>query len=213
MKTRKFYRRIGPVLVEICEPRRLLASFAVTTTADSGTGSLRAAITSANSAIGTDTITFAIGLGVQTITPTSELPAITDPLVIDGATQPGYTGTPLIVIRGSSAGAGKVGLTISAGSSTVQGLVINRFGSFGIKLLTNGGNTIQGCYIGLDSAGSTRAPNIGGIYITSSNNNTIGGSTFTSTTGGGPYSARNVISGNSSNGIFIDSSSGTTIRN
>ena len=45
------------------------------------------------------TIDFAIpGAGVQTIAPVSPLPAITDPVLIDGTTQPGYAGTPLIAI-------------------------------------------------------------------------------------------------------------------
>src|SRR6267142_6504943 len=41
-------------------------------------------------AVSTDTISFNIaGSGVQTIRPTSALPTITDPVVIDGYTQPG----------------------------------------------------------------------------------------------------------------------------
>src|SRR5262249_53728511 len=59
--------------------------YLVTTTADSGPGSLRQAILDADSAPGRDTIVFAIpGGGVQTISPATELPSITDPLLIDG---------------------------------------------------------------------------------------------------------------------------------
>ncbi len=44
-----------------------------------------------------DTIAFAIpGAGVHTITVASDLPVIDDPLMIDGWTQPGFAGTPLI---------------------------------------------------------------------------------------------------------------------
>ncbi len=80
--------------------------FEVTTTADSGPGSLRQAILDSNSAAGgTNTIHFAIlGTGVQTIVAASPLPAITDPLIIDGTTQPGYAGAPLITIVGQGAG-------------------------------------------------------------------------------------------------------------
>ena len=61
----------------------------VTTTADSGPGSLRAAIIYANANPGDDTITFAIpGTGIQMIAPNSPLPTITVPVTIDGYTQP-----------------------------------------------------------------------------------------------------------------------------
>ena len=76
--------------------------FEVTTTADGGPGSLRQAILDSNLATGgTNTINFAIpGTGVQTIAPASPLPVITNPVVIDGTTQPGYAGAPLIAIVG-----------------------------------------------------------------------------------------------------------------
>src|SRR5688500_3593942 len=61
------------------------ATLVVTTIADSGPGSLREAITTANGSPGLDTITFAIpDSGVQTIQPLSALPTITDPVIIDG---------------------------------------------------------------------------------------------------------------------------------
>jgi len=53
-------------------------TFPVTTTADSGPGSLRQAILNANANPGPDQITFAIpGGGLHTITPPSPLPTIT----------------------------------------------------------------------------------------------------------------------------------------
>ena len=62
---------------------------------------------------GTNSIDFDIpGTGVQTIEPASPLPAITNPVLIDGFSQPGYAGTPLIELNGSQAGAGD-GLTIT----------------------------------------------------------------------------------------------------
>jgi hypothetical protein len=77
-------------------------SFLVTTTADGGAGSLRQAILDSNvTPGGTNTINFAIpGTGVQTIAPLSPLPATTYPVLIDGTTQPGYAGAPLIAIVG-----------------------------------------------------------------------------------------------------------------
>src|SRR5947209_19288119 len=55
-----------------------------------GNCTLRAAIQQANATPGTDTINFQIGSGAQTITLTTDLPIITDSVVIDGTTQPGF---------------------------------------------------------------------------------------------------------------------------
>src|SRR5213080_2212478 len=78
------------------------ATFTVTTTANSGSGSLRHAIISSNGTSGPNTIDFSIGSGPQTIAPLSALPAITQPVVVDGTTQPGFTGVPLIRLDGAS---------------------------------------------------------------------------------------------------------------
>src|ERR1700687_151818 len=91
--------------LEILEDRQLLATFTVLTTNDSGPGSLRQAILDANGNPGLDTIAFNIGGGSQTIPPAYALPAITDPVIIDGTTQPGYSGSPLIVLDGTGTGA------------------------------------------------------------------------------------------------------------
>lgn len=179
--------------------------FLVTTTADAGPGSLRQAILDANAHAGTDTIAFAIGGGgVQTIRPASPLPTITDHLVIDGTTQPGYAGAPLIVLNGSQAGAGANGLTITAGFSTVQALVVNQFPGDGIDLRDHGSNLIAGCYIGTDVNGAVDFGNGGsGVAITSSSN-LIGGSTI---------AARNIISGNHAAGITITGANNTVQGN
>jgi len=121
-------------------------------------------------------------------------------VIIDGTTQPGWAGSPIIELDGSG---GLTGLLIFAGNSTVKGLVINRFGGGGILLRTNGGNIIQGNYIGTDVSGTMDMGNVGnaGIII-HSNNNIIGGTT--GTTPGGPCTGEcNVISGNR-RGILID---------
>ena len=80
--------------------------FHVTTTADSGPGSLRQAILDSDAATGgTNKIDFAIpGTGVRTIALTSPLPPITTPTLIDGSSQPGFAGTPLIALGGQAAG-------------------------------------------------------------------------------------------------------------
>ena len=80
-------------LVALGTPHGAAATLIVTNTSASGPGSLQQAILDANATNGLDTIIFQIpGTGVHTITPTSALPAITDPVVIDGTTQPGYVG-------------------------------------------------------------------------------------------------------------------------
>ena len=146
------------------------SAFTVTTTADSGAGSLRQAILDANSAnAGTDNIDFDISIsdsgytnatGTWAIAPASAWPVITAPVIIDGtsqgADQPNFNGTPLIVLSGVQAGSGAVGLDITGGNSTVKGLVINRFGGDGIDLTTNGGDVVEGDYIGTDATGTSR---------------------------------------------------------
>lgn len=49
-----------------------------------------------------NTIHFNIsGSGVRTITPTTGLPQITQPVILDGTSQPGFTGTPIVELNGS----------------------------------------------------------------------------------------------------------------
>jgi hypothetical protein len=89
----------------------LLAPFSVTTTADTGAGSLRQAILDANTAVGADTISFNIsGAGVKTISLASALPNITEAVTIDGKTQSGSSPTTLMIeLNGASAGPGANG--------------------------------------------------------------------------------------------------------
>ncbi len=136
-----------------------------------------------------------------TISPATPLPAITAPMVIDGTTQPGFSGTPLIEIDGANAGTYTVGLTITAGNTTIKGLVINRFGLSAIQISSGGGDVIQGNYIGTDTTGTLAEPNgwgqtlaVNDAVVISSSNNLIGGTTA---------AARNVISGNDIDGVLI----------
>ena len=169
--------------------------YTVTTTTDSVAGSLRAEITAANSTPGSF-IEFNIpGTAPFTIQPGSALPAITSPVILDATTEPGYAGTPLVELNGASAGSGVTGLTLAAGSSMVKGLVIDGFTSDGIDITSNN-NVIQGNYIGTDSSGTTAVANSAGISIAfSAASNTIGGTTA---------AARNVLSGNSYAGVYLD---------
>ena len=113
------------------EPRALLSTFTVTTTADAGSGSLRQAIFDANAEPSADTIAFAIpGDGVQTIRPSS---ALTAPATIDGTTQPGYANRPLIALDGTGAGSAS-GILVKAAGCTIAGLSVGNFSSRGINI-------------------------------------------------------------------------------
>jgi hypothetical protein len=181
------------------------ATFTVTNTNDSGPGSLRDAITQANATAGADAINFSIGSGLQTINLLSPLPAITETVAINGATQPGFAGAPLIVVNGSSAGITTNGLVINAANCAIRSLVINGFGHVGIVINGVGatGNIVQGCYVGTNAAGTAAVPNgtdpnsfdIDGVDI-------LGGA-HDNTIGGTAAGAGNVISGNRGDGVFI----------
>jgi photosystem II stability/assembly factor-like uncharacterized protein len=171
-------------------------SLVVTNTNNHGAGSLRQAMLNANALPGLDTIVFNIpGSGIKVINLLIPLPDITDPVVVDATTQPGFAGSPLIEVNGAQAGSNINGFRITAGNSTIRGLSIGRFsGGSGILISTNGGNTIQGNYIGLDATGESLRASNNGITISSSNN-LIGGTT---------PSARNVVSGNVFDGIIVN---------
>jgi len=164
---------------------------------------LRAAIEQTNATAGPDFILFDIpGSVPHTIQPLSGLPVITDRVNINGITQPGFTGTPVIEIDGS--GAGDVdGLRITASGSVVVGLAINRFERDGIVLTTNVNNTIVGNFIGTDITGTQARGNNGvGVLIEDSNNNTIGGTALTTL---------NIIAHNGSDGVLVTSGTNNAI--
>jgi hypothetical protein len=130
--------------------------------------------------------------GSFTIQPLSPLPVISNPLIIDGGSQPEFVDIPVIALNGVLAGALVDGLRITAGTSEVRGLVIYKFGQTngadGIEIQgPGGGNIIEGNFIGVDPTGTVTNPdplgsgdefgNSGsGIFINGSFNNIIGGS-------------------------------------
>jgi uncharacterized repeat protein (TIGR01451 family) len=176
----------------------------VTTNADSGTGSLRQAILDANNAsvcTAPCSIDFNLPGAQRTITPPTSLPAITAANVtIDATTQPGYSGTPLVTLDGSSNPNPSAGLQLSGGSDTVKGLSIVRFQGSAIVVDSLGSDLIAANYLGLQTDGLTPGQNAGeGILVTTANN-TIGGSNAAS---------RNVISGNFGSGVVLKGSTAT----
>jgi len=193
--------------------RTSAATFQVTTTADAGPGSLRQAILDANSAAGADEIYFQIsGSPPYMIAPMSPLPVITNSspgiinsVLMDGATQPGFSGRPIIELNGQNAGPAADGLRLVAAGCTIRGLVINRFSQDGISLTTSGitrasGTIIEGNFIGTDVTGTISQGNgRHGIFVTTPGNR-IGGTNEAS---------RNVISGNGFSGIILFQRSGS----
>ena len=133
-----------------------------------------------------------------TIFPLSPLPAIADPVLIDGESQPNYAGTPLIEINGSQAGRGD-GLTITGPGVTVRGLDVNSF-SQGAGILISGtgaaGNVIADDDVGTDPSGSQALPNYFGIRLLGgAHANLVGGSTAAS---------GDLIAGNFGPGVSVE---------
>ena len=161
-------------------------------TATVGQCTLRAAIMQANATAnvgGPDVIAFNISPGgpAPILVGAGGLPTITtQPVVIDGTTQPGFVGSPLIVLNGIGAGAGANGITITSFNNTIRGLVINSFAGNGVLITGAGatGNLLQGNYIGTNVASTIALPNAVGVQLANgASGNTIGGSTAIPGTG------------------------------
>jgi Right handed beta helix region/Domain of unknown function DUF11 len=187
---------------------RTYRTFFVTNTNDTGGGSLREAIHGANAQCRDDwpcKIAFRIpAAGAQwlTIEPSAALPLISVPLTIDGAMQTAYAGDtnprgPEIEISGAKLDSGHA--IESACPASIRGLTINGFPGSAIQLSAApaclggtafGFNTtfIEDNHLGTDPTGSTAIANERGLVIER----------------GGPTVRRNVISGNTRSGIFVD---------
>src|SRR5688572_12209683 len=204
--------------IEPLEQRIAPAVFVVTNAGDAGTGSLRDAIDLANATPGGDTIQFEIaGAGLQILDLRSQLPAITDKVLIDGFTQPGAAANRLdegnnavVLIRIDGSNAGNTdGLVLARGSdgSTIRGLMLTFFrqdgsGGDAIEIYSNS-NTIEGNFIGNDGTEGLRN-DAAGIHVVSGDGNIIGGTT---------PAARNVISGNFAGIALREGSSATVVAN
>lgn len=159
-------------------------TFKVTNANDSGPGSFRQAIIDANLHAGPDRIVF--NNSGQIIFLSSPLPFVLDSVVIEG---PGS-------INGQfETQFGLAGLSIFGGNSTVRGLNISSFHSFGLILDLNGNNVVEGCFI--------TGNQLGGVQVDSSNNRI--GSTHS---GQGTF---NFIFGNGGSGISVVSGTGNAI--
>jgi CSLREA domain-containing protein len=119
---------------------------------------------------GTDTIQFNIsGGGVHVITLGSFL-STSEPVIIDGTTQPGYSGTPLIHLTGTASSL----LNIGGETSVIKGLQFSNTYSgveirFGLTLWGDGA-VVTDSYFNTDGTNSLGTTAGGGVEIRSSNN-------------------------------------------
>jgi len=186
----------------------------VTTTADFGTNSLRAAIYYATDHPGT-TVKFNIPVsdpgysnGVYNIHLTGHLPPlVANGMVIDGATQPGFINQPVIFVDASQIIPETFTsdtVLVYSSSNQLRNIAFTGFNWNGVTLLypdaTN--NTISGCWFGVASTGTNAAPNAyqGILIAAGAGGNIIGGTNALQ---------RNVLSGNSQYGVFITDSNTT----
>ncbi|MBQ6046620.1 MAG: right-handed parallel beta-helix repeat-containing protein [Bacteroidales bacterium] len=184
------------------------AVYIVTNTNDSGTGSLRNALTQCSNSAGPHTINFNIPAtdagynaqtGVWVIAPSSTYPYIqTSNVTIDGTSQTTFGGDrnplgPEIVIDGSDIV--DYGFRfMNASHTTVKGLCICRF-TEAAQFYNSPYSTVTSCYVGTDATGSSAMGNYIGLeFISGSDYCTIGGNTAAD---------RNVISGNEHIGIRL----------
>jgi hypothetical protein len=186
----------------------------VTTTADFGTNSLRAAIYYATDHPGA-TVKFNIPTsdpgysnGVFNIHLTGHLPPlVANGMVIDGSTQPGFTSQPVIIVDASQIIPETFTsdtVLVYSSSNQLRNIAFTGFDWNGVTLLypdaTN--NIISGCWFGVASTGTNAAPNAyqGILIAAGASGNIIGGTNALQ---------RNVLSGNSQYGVFITDSNTT----
>jgi hypothetical protein len=209
------------LLISLVSSSVRAATLIVTSTADTGPGSLRQAILDANAdaSTGAVLIQFNIpGSGVQTIAPLTPLPAITRAVTIDGYSQPGTSPNTLadadnavllIELNGANLNLGgglNIGLWIQANNCTVRGLVINRFangGIGGILVYLCDNSVIEGNFLGTDATGTSALPNDSGVTILGGPGHRVGGLTPAS---------RNIVGG-STYGIVLQSVSSQVLGN
>ena len=131
--------------------------FVVSSASTSGPGTLAQAILDANAAPndgGPDVIRFDIpGSGPRVIALDATLPAITDPVVIDGFSQPGASarsieekteGDVMVELDGSRLDRGTHGVTIRSSSSVIRGLRIHGFDGDAVRIEGGRDNRIEG---------------------------------------------------------------------
>ncbi|MGE4071605.1 MAG: right-handed parallel beta-helix repeat-containing protein [Lysobacterales bacterium] len=158
----------------------------VTTTANSGAGSLRQAILDANASSNTQTIEFNIsGNCPRSIVLSTPLPDITDGLIIDAFTQPGssantqelsYDGTHCVVLSGGTTHGLRLSPTLGE-NVTVRGLAFFDFTTAAIEVNGLGSATIEGNVFGTGAGVIANGFDLYAIRVIGSAATRIGGNT------------------------------------
>ncbi len=168
------------------------ATVVVTNTNSSGRGSFSNAVNQVNAGNVTE-IDFSIGSGVQRIDVPSQVNFLKS-VTINGRTQPGYSGTPLIQLFGAGNNDGLVFSGPCCHNATVEGLAFGNFTS-SVLFLRGWSFNVLGNYFGIGTDGSTILPNVNGIDLQGG----IG------SIGDGTATGANLISGNTNAWIFANS--------
>ncbi len=223
-----FELQFTPTEVLFAEGAVTGGTFVVTSTADPGDGvcdiagtgdgcTLREAIEAANANPGLDVIEFAIpSAGVQTISPLTPLPAITEDLIMNGYSQPGavpntvgpadggLNGTLLIELSGQNTTGD--GLVVDAPGAIVNidGLVINRWSGAGVRINSGlqTGVGLGGNYIGTSADGLSVPTPAQGTGVLAAG----AGPADAIAIGNNSPAQRNLISGNADHGLVISTS-------
>ena len=197
--------------IESLEGRQLLSgtTFYVNNTSDSAVQSLRWAITNSNNTPSTpsnpNVINFSELSNIARIDLQSPLPAITQPVIIDGTTEGSYNGAhPFVQLIGNYAGGSAIGLDITASGTQVKGLAIDGFNAGGV-LIDNASNvTLSNDWVGIDPNANATGPDANGNTIYEGNGTY--GVTIQSENGGtssGDLLSNDIVSANSYNGIIL----------
>ncbi len=169
------------------------ATYTVTNSGDAdSSGTLRWAINQANGDTVADTIAFNLS-APYTISPTGVLPTVTETVMIDGGTQPGYSGIPRVCIDGGETI--NDGLILRGIGTTVRGIRVSSFTEVGLFFYISSNGVVQACDI--MSNGTY------GIWVYMSPNTLIGGEDSTN---------RNLISANSGTGVYLHNQNTTNNR-
>jgi len=180
-------------------------TFAVTSRASSGPGTLRRGLILANA--GPPGVTTTIRFRVRgTISLLRPLPAISRPVIIDGTSAPAYRrgGPPVVAVNCNV----QAGLLFARGSARSQllGLAVDNARGDGVTLAASF-ITLNRDYIGLGLRGQPAGNRGDGVYVSpSSSADLIGLNRFAAV-----GVVANVISANRGNGIELSGSSGNTV--
>ncbi len=151
------------------------------------TGTLRWAIQQARLNIGVDTVKFNLPAPYK-ISPTGELPRLDvyPGTIVDGTTQPGYAGSPVVQICGTGAPFGAIGMYVNSDNNMVKGLMIAQFKGVGIFISSGHTNVVEACHVMSNMSA--------GVDLYAGRFNRIGGTN----------AARNVISSNGTYGVNVN---------